>query len=414
MSQAGLWRNGSRWGGRKPAIFRGPALACGPGQGRSSPGSRQRPRACGAGAESGTSALRGPFRDRPSSGVPAALPGRALRSGQPRPPPPGSAQPGPKIAREPSRSPRPARPPRPPRGSQPGTSGRRAETMARPAASRAVLGPLLWGCALALHGGMLYPRESASRERKELNGLWKFRADFSENRRQGFEQQWYRTPLREVREPRQGDGPGGAAPGSQLGTEEVPGDPLGGLRWGGRGLPTRKEGGSGTQRLGAGAHPPWAPGRAPSSGVGRARAGSVAQSWAEGRLWTSWDPLCSGRQDLGSRFSRDRGLAPSQPRTPLHVSPLTWVGWAEKWDWAGLYARAPLASPTSSYFGVCCPALSRGGKKEVWVMCTTHSFLCKAALLGQPSSWGSVDHLILSQGLVSADPSHFLQAALWS
>lgn len=63
------------------------------------------------------------------------------------------------------------------------------------------LGPLLWGCGLALQGGMLYPRESPSRERKELDGLWSFRADFSDNRRQGFEQQWYRAPLREVRPP---------------------------------------------------------------------------------------------------------------------------------------------------------------------------------------------------------------------
>ncbi|XP_070636075.1 beta-glucuronidase [Bos indicus] len=62
----------------------------------------------------------------------------------------------------------------------------------------AVLGPLLWGCGLSLlQGGMLYPRESRSRERKELDGLWSFRADFSDNRRQGFEQQWYRAPLRE-------------------------------------------------------------------------------------------------------------------------------------------------------------------------------------------------------------------------
>ncbi|XP_036136617.1 beta-glucuronidase-like isoform X1 [Molossus molossus] len=66
----------------------------------------------------------------------------------------------------------------------------------RPAGFGAVLA-LLGGCALALRGGMLYPRESASRERRELDGLWKFRADFSENRRRGFEQQWYRTPLRE-------------------------------------------------------------------------------------------------------------------------------------------------------------------------------------------------------------------------
>uniref|UniRef100_A0A8C0JXI6 Beta-glucuronidase n=1 Tax=Canis lupus dingo TaxID=286419 RepID=A0A8C0JXI6_CANLU len=59
------------------------------------------------------------------------------------------------------------------------------------------LGPLLWTCGLALEGGMLYPRESPSRERKDLDGLWSFRADFSDGRRQGFEQQWYRAPLRE-------------------------------------------------------------------------------------------------------------------------------------------------------------------------------------------------------------------------
>ncbi|XP_007940715.1 beta-glucuronidase [Orycteropus afer afer] len=62
----------------------------------------------------------------------------------------------------------------------------------------AVVGPLLWACGLALQGGMLYPRESPSRERKELGGLWSFRADFSDNRRQGFEQQWYKRPLREL------------------------------------------------------------------------------------------------------------------------------------------------------------------------------------------------------------------------
>lgn len=58
---------------------------------------------------------------------------------------------------------------------------------------------LLWGCGLALQGGLLYPRESPSRERKELSGLWSFRADFSDDRRRGLEQQWYRAPLREVR-----------------------------------------------------------------------------------------------------------------------------------------------------------------------------------------------------------------------
>lgn len=63
------------------------------------------------------------------------------------------------------------------------------------------LGQLLCSCALALKGGMLFPKESPSRELKALDGLWHFRADLSNNRLQGFEQQWYRQPLREVRAP---------------------------------------------------------------------------------------------------------------------------------------------------------------------------------------------------------------------
>ncbi|KAM9117793.1 beta-glucuronidase [Pangshura tecta] len=51
--------------------------------------------------------------------------------------------------------------------------------------------------ALALGRGMLYPRESASRELKELNGIWSFRADFSPQRNKGFVEQWYRKPLRQ-------------------------------------------------------------------------------------------------------------------------------------------------------------------------------------------------------------------------
>lgn len=68
------------------------------------------------------------------------------------------------------------------------------------------LGPLLCSWALALQGGMLFPQESPSRELKALDGLWRFRADFSDNRLQGFEQQWYRQPLREVRAPGVGCG----------------------------------------------------------------------------------------------------------------------------------------------------------------------------------------------------------------
>lgn len=52
------------------------------------------------------------------------------------------------------------------------------------------------GCPLDT--GMLFPRETPSREVKELNGLWKFRADMSPNRKQGFEDAWYKSQLEEV------------------------------------------------------------------------------------------------------------------------------------------------------------------------------------------------------------------------
>ncbi|KAM9728077.1 beta-glucuronidase [Menidia menidia] len=52
--------------------------------------------------------------------------------------------------------------------------------------------------ALLLDSGMLYPRESSSREVKELNGLWVFRADKSSNRNQGFERAWYKSRLAET------------------------------------------------------------------------------------------------------------------------------------------------------------------------------------------------------------------------
>ncbi|XP_068945663.1 beta-glucuronidase isoform X2 [Petaurus breviceps papuanus] len=55
----------------------------------------------------------------------------------------------------------------------------------------------LCGPALALQGGMLYPQDTPSRERKDLGGLWDFRADFSEDRNQGFRERWYQRPLRE-------------------------------------------------------------------------------------------------------------------------------------------------------------------------------------------------------------------------
>lgn len=56
-------------------------------------------------------------------------------------------------------------------------------------------------CGCPLDTGMLYPRETSSREVKELNGLWKFRADMSPNRNQGFERAWYKYHLEEVNKP---------------------------------------------------------------------------------------------------------------------------------------------------------------------------------------------------------------------
>jgi beta-glucuronidase len=46
--------------------------------------------------------------------------------------------------------------------------------------------------------GMLYPRESESREVKELNGIWDFRADMSEDKNAGFKDSWYSKPLSKV------------------------------------------------------------------------------------------------------------------------------------------------------------------------------------------------------------------------
>lgn len=47
---------------------------------------------------------------------------------------------------------------------------------------------------------MLFPRESESREVKEINGLWNFRADNSSDRNTGFKNQWWQKPLRQTGE----------------------------------------------------------------------------------------------------------------------------------------------------------------------------------------------------------------------
>ena len=46
--------------------------------------------------------------------------------------------------------------------------------------------------------GMLFPRESESRQIKDLSGLWSFRADKSQNRNAGFEEKWYEQELSKV------------------------------------------------------------------------------------------------------------------------------------------------------------------------------------------------------------------------
>uniref|UniRef100_UPI003AB0E4A4 beta-glucuronidase isoform X2 n=1 Tax=Centroberyx gerrardi TaxID=166262 RepID=UPI003AB0E4A4 len=46
--------------------------------------------------------------------------------------------------------------------------------------------------------GMLFPRESPSREVKELTGLWDFRADQSPSRNLGFQKAWYKSRLAET------------------------------------------------------------------------------------------------------------------------------------------------------------------------------------------------------------------------
>ncbi|XP_074636652.1 beta-glucuronidase-like [Acropora palmata] len=43
--------------------------------------------------------------------------------------------------------------------------------------------------------GMLFPRDSESREVKDLSGFWNFRADMSANRNAGFEGKWFSKPL---------------------------------------------------------------------------------------------------------------------------------------------------------------------------------------------------------------------------
>lgn len=63
----------------------------------------------------------------------------------------------------------------------------------------------LWRCVAvllvnsAVSRALLHPRDTPSREVKELNGVWSFRADTSPGRHDGFQRQWYKSPLSMVR-----------------------------------------------------------------------------------------------------------------------------------------------------------------------------------------------------------------------
>ena len=58
-------------------------------------------------------------------------------------------------------------------------------------------GAVLLLVALCLSGseGLLYPRESQSREVKIIDAMWNFRADFSSSRNAGFVDKWYNQSL---------------------------------------------------------------------------------------------------------------------------------------------------------------------------------------------------------------------------
>ena len=64
-----------------------------------------------------------------------------------------------------------------------------------------MVGPGFWLVVLRVVvacSGLLYPRDSESRDVRELNGLWNFRADYSPDRNAGFEEEWYKEPLSQV------------------------------------------------------------------------------------------------------------------------------------------------------------------------------------------------------------------------
>jgi len=53
-------------------------------------------------------------------------------------------------------------------------------------------------CTLVFGDGILYPRESESREVKSLDGIWHFRTADIEDQELGFKRKWFQHPLQHV------------------------------------------------------------------------------------------------------------------------------------------------------------------------------------------------------------------------
>ena len=51
---------------------------------------------------------------------------------------------------------------------------------------------------VSVTNGMLYPRESESRQIQELDGMWNFRADTSPSRNVGMVEKWFEKQLAKV------------------------------------------------------------------------------------------------------------------------------------------------------------------------------------------------------------------------
>ena len=57
---------------------------------------------------------------------------------------------------------------------------------------------VLLAVAVSIDAGILYPKDSESRQVMNLDGLWKFAVSDKDNQNQGFDEQWYLLPLDKV------------------------------------------------------------------------------------------------------------------------------------------------------------------------------------------------------------------------